>query len=140
MNRRILAHEPTHSLITLACGLAALAACSQGPSAFKSGKERLLDDLTLFAENVQADRFEKAMKQLSPEERFRFDAVGGAQDSLVRRRLKALRLSTLARRPTVKLGPGGLEGIFDELPSLYVMPTSPSGDSVTSTNIPRDLP
>ncbi len=126
-----------------ACGVAALlfGACSHGPSVvYKLDKDHFLDDLTIFVEAVQGDHVDKAMQYLSPAERYRFEAIGGAQDSLVHHRLKALRLSTLARRPTVKLGPQGLEGIFDELPSLAVLPTSPRGDSVTSTNMPGDLP
>ena len=126
----------------IGCGAAALIwACSHGPSVeYKMDKSHFLDNLTIFVEYVQGDRIEKAMKCLSPAERFRFEAVGGVQDSLLRRRLKAMRLSTLARRPTVKMGPQGLEGIFDELPSLAVMPTLPQGDSVTATNIRGDLP
>jgi hypothetical protein len=102
----------------------------------KSDRDKLLDGLTLFVEAVQGDRIDKAMQYLDPTERYKFESMGGAQNPLLLRRLKAVRLSTLAHRPTVRMGPQGLAGIFDELPSLNT--DTPRGDSVTATTAPRD--
>jgi hypothetical protein len=101
----------------------------------------LLDSLTSFAQSIQEDRFEKAMQCLSPSERLKFQAAGGTQDPILQRRMKALRLSTLARRPTVKLERGGLVGIFEELPALPSDSPPPTREEPpTSDDVPEDMP
>jgi len=96
-------------------------ACSPRPpqSVKTSNSGNIIDVLTLFAESVQGDQFERAMKYLSVSERARFEEAGGPNSPYIQRQLKSLRLSTLANRPTVKQDKNGLlEGIYDQLPEL----------------------
>lgn len=93
-------------------------------------KADLIDVLTLFVEAVQADRFDKAFGYLTPSERNRMNDAGGQPSPEIKRRLKALRLSTLAQKPAVRLQQGKVEGIFEQLPSLDPLPeTGPDGAS-----------
>jgi hypothetical protein len=103
--------------VALVAGLSACGGKSGQAGSGESGDDQdFLNQLTLFVENIQADRIDKAMKMLSPEEQGRFGT--DANPESLPRRLSSLRLSTLARRPGVRLGPKGLEGIYDELPWL----------------------
>ena len=127
------------------CVLAAVwMGCSSGQSGGIEGRPRsdlLLDSLTSFAQSIQEDRFEKALQCLSPSERAKFEAAGGAQNPVLQRRMKSLRLSTLARRPSVRLEKEGLEGIFEELPDLPNLP--PDSDPSSAPNpeeSPGDIP
>jgi hypothetical protein len=86
------------------------------------GKADLLDALTLFVEAVQAERFDKAMAMLTPEERSRMVEAGGEPSPDIKRRLKALRLSTLAQGPAVRLLAGKVSGIYEQLPDLGPLP------------------
>ncbi|HLP40099.1 MAG TPA: hypothetical protein VK465_01215, partial [Fibrobacteria bacterium] len=87
-------------------------------------KAYLINALTLFVEAVQADRFEKAFGYLTPAERSRMLDSGSEASADIRRRLKALRLSTLAQKTTVRLQDGLLEGIHDQLPDLGPAPST----------------
>jgi len=89
-------------------------------------KEKLIEVLTLFVEAVQGDRFEKAFGYLTPTERSKMVDAAGDAPPLIRRRLKALRLSTLAQKPGVRLERGKLEGIFDWLPVIGAVPAGAS--------------
>jgi hypothetical protein len=131
--------------IRILFAMAFVAACSsnsnRGGVEGKPRSELLLDSLTSFAQSIQEDRFEKAMQCLSPSERLKFQAAGGTQDPILQRRMKALRLSTLARRPTVKLERGGLVGIFEELPALPSDSPPPTREEPpTSDDVPEDMP
>ncbi len=126
------------SRVGLAC--AAFLALSCGGSrpqddAIDPDKAELIDALTLFVEAVQADRFDKAFAYLTPGERSRMMDAGNEPSPDVRRRLRALRLSTLARKPTVRLQGGLLEGIYEQLPSLGPLPPS-SGGSDPAAEVP----
>ena len=85
-------------------------------------KMDLLDALTLFVEAVQAERFDKAMAMLTPEERSRMLDMGGQPSPDIKRRLKALRLSTLAQKAAVRLEDGKVSGIYAQLPDLGPLP------------------
>jgi hypothetical protein len=119
-------------------------ACSSNRSSDSAPPVRgdLLDNLTTFVQLIQEDRFDKAMQCLTPEERSRFDAAGGVGSPALQRRLKALRLSTLARRPTVRLAGKGLEGIYDELPRLSAddSPPPPSPLQEMNSPMPEEAP
>lgn len=126
-----------HRYIAVPIAVLVLGACSPRPS--ESGKTpssaNIIDVLTLFAESVQGDRFEHAMKFLSVSERARFQEAGGPTSPYIQRQLKALRLSTLAKRPTVQLDKNGLlEGIYDQLPELPY--TSETPKDSTNTAVP----
>lgn len=116
---RLLGFSLILSLLTLSC------AGSKGEDGIDPDKADLIDALTLFVEAVQADRFDKAFGYLTPGERSRMSDAGGQPSSEVKRRLKALRLSTLAQKPGVRLQHGKVEGIFEQLPSLDPLPDSP---------------
>lgn len=107
------------SFLTLSC------AGNKGEEGIDPDKADLIDALTLFVEAVQADRFDKAFGYLTPQERSRMSDAGGLPTMEVKRRLKALRLSTLAQKPGVRLQHGKVEGIYDQLPSLTPLPDSP---------------
>ena len=86
------------------------------------GKERLIDELTLFVEAVQGDRFDRAMDYLTPDEKAKMTEGGAAVAPPMQRRLKALRLSTLAQKPGVRLVRGKLDGIYAWLPNVEAVP------------------
>jgi hypothetical protein len=92
-------------------------------------KVDLIDALTLFVEAVQGDRFDKAFEYLTPAEKRRMLDSGDQPSADIKRRLKALRLSTLAQKSTVRLQGGKVEGIFEQLPSLGPLPEPPQGDA-----------
>jgi len=98
-------------------------------------KEKLIDALTLFVEAVQGDRFDKAMGYLTSDEQARMREGAGAISASVERRLKALRLSTLANKPGVRLHGGKLEGIYPWLPNVDHAP-----EASPSREIPPPLP
>lgn len=105
--------------------LAFLAACGgsrPGDADIDPDKAELIDALTLFVEAVQADRFEKAFSYLTQSEKARMLESGAEASPEVKRRLKALRLSTLAQKPSVRLQGGKVEGIYEQLPSLAPLP------------------
>lgn len=117
-----------------------LAACggtrSGGDDArIEPDKEKLIDALTLFVEAVQGDRFDKAMGYLTSDEQARMREGAGAISASVERRLKALRLSTLANKPGVRLHGGKLEGIYPWLPNVDHAP-----EASPSREIPPPLP
>lgn len=93
-------------------------------------KEKLIDALTLFVEAVQGDRFDKAMEYLSPGEKHQMTEGTGLVTPPVQRQLKALRLSTLANKPGVRLEKGKLEGIHPWLPNLGRVPGDAPRDSL----------
>lgn len=106
----------------LLLGLLACGGSRPQEDAIDPDKAELIDALTLFVEAVQADRFERALEYLTPEERRRMLDAGNQPSADIKRRLKALRLSTLAQKPTVRLQGGKVEGIYDQLPSLGPLP------------------
>lgn len=111
-------------------GLAFLALTACGGSrpqedAIDPDKADLIDVLTLFVEAVQADRFDKAFQYLTSAEKARMLDAGNEPSPDIRRRLKALRLSTLAQKSTVRLQGGKVEGIYEQLPSLGPLPEGP---------------
>jgi hypothetical protein len=116
-----------------------LAACG-GPrtggddSRIEPGKEKLIDALTLFVEAVQGDRFDQAMAYLTPGEQASMLEGNGSVTPAIQRRLKALRLSTLASKPGVRLARGKLEGIYPWLPNVEHTPGPAAGE------IPPPLP
>lgn len=95
-----------------------LLGCASGPHDIDPKKEKLIDKLTLFVEAVQTEKFDQAFGYLTPGERAKMMGPGGEPSPLVRRQLKAVRLSTLAQKPTVRLAQGRLEGIFEQLPVI----------------------
>lgn len=99
-------------------------------------KEELIDVLTLFVEAVQADRFDKAFVYLTPAEKSRMIEAGGDPSPEVKRRLKALRLSTLAQKPTVRLQDGKVEGIYEQLPDLGPRFDPPPGAEKDASEVP----
>jgi hypothetical protein len=110
--------------------LACLTACGgsrPGEEAIDPDKAELIDVLTLFVESVQADRFDKAFSYLTSSEKARMLESGAEASPEVKRRLKALRLSTLAQKPTVRLQGGKVEGIYEQLPSLGPLPAGDPG-------------
>jgi hypothetical protein len=110
------------SLLLLLC------ACSGSKSATGDrSKDRLIDALTLFVEAVQEEQYERAFSFLTPEEKRKM--MDSASPSQTKRRLKALRLSTLANKSGVRLSDGKLEGIYDQLPMI--------GDSPQTNREPR---
>lgn len=118
-----LLRSATGSALLLAFSFTAIALFSgcagkggSGASGGSGDDQDFLNQLTLFVENIQADRIDRAMEMLSPEEKARFGT--DPEPGTLPRRLGSLRLSTLAKRPGVRLGPKGLEGIYDELPQL----------------------
>lgn len=112
-------------------GLAFLVLACAGSRSQEAGidsdKAELINVLTLFVEAVQADRFEKAFAYLTPAEAARMNDSGNRPSPEIKRRLKALRLSTLAQKPAVRLHRGKVEGIFEQLPSLDPLPENPGG-------------
>jgi hypothetical protein len=92
-------------------------------------KEKLLETLTLFVEAVQGDRFEKAFQYLTPAERAKMTDSTSQAPSVIRRQLKALRLSTLAQKPGVRLDNDKLEGIYEWLPQIVAPATEVMPDS-----------
>jgi hypothetical protein len=99
------------------------------------GEEKLIDALTLFVEAVQGDRFDQAMGYLSPAERAKMTEGSPAVPPDVQRRLKAVRLSTLAHKPGVGLRGGKLEGIYPWLPIVDHQAAAPA-----VRDIPPPLP
>lgn len=117
----------------------ALSACGgphygQEDSRLDPDKEKLIDKLTLFVEAVQGDRFDQALGYLTPAEKAKMDEGNPTVSPAVQRRLKAVRLSTLANKPGVRLRGGKLEGIYDWLPSVD------HTKSPASKDIPPPLP
>ncbi len=94
-----------------------------GDQALAPGKEKVIEALTLFVESVQGDRFDKALSYLTLIEKRKMTEGTGMVPPLVQRQLKALRLSTLANKPGVRLAGGKLEGIHDNLPALNATPS-----------------
>ena len=82
------------------------------------GKEKLIDALTLFVESVQGDRFDRALEYLTVEEKAKMIDASGTVPPPVQKQLKALRLSTLAAKPGVRLEKGKLAGISAWLPNI----------------------
>lgn len=99
-------------------------------------KAELIDVLTLFVEAVQADRYDKAFAYLTPGEKSRMLEAGDQPSPDVKRRLKALRLSTLAQKPGVRLQGGKVEGIFEQLPDLGPRVDPPAGASKDASEVP----
>lgn len=81
-------------------------------------KEKLIEVLTLFVEAVQGDRFDLAFTFLSPTESAKMVEANGQPSMLTQRRLKAVRLSTLAQKSGVELNKGKLQGIYEWLPVI----------------------
>lgn len=98
------------------------------------GKEKLIDALTLFVEAIQGERYDQAMAYLTPAEQSLMLEGNGAVTPAIQRRLKALRLSTLASKPGVRLSRGKLEGIYPWLPNVEHVPGPAPGE------IPPPLP
>jgi hypothetical protein len=98
------------------------------------GKEKLIDALTLFVEAVQGDRYDQALAYLTPAEQTLMLEGNGTVTPAIQRRLKALRLSTLANKPGVRLARGKLEGIYPWLPNIEHTPGPAARD------IPPPLP
>lgn len=119
----------------MALVLAACGGSRPGDEAIDPDKADLINALTLFVEAVQADRFEKAFGYLTPAERSRMQDSGSEASADIRRRLKTLRLSTLAQRTTVRLQNGLLEGIHDQLPDLGPAPAEVR-DAPTEPEVP----
>lgn len=118
-------------------GLAACGGTRPGEDAIDPDKAELIDALTLFVEAVQADRFERALEYLTPDERRRMLDAGSQPSPDIKRRLKALRLSTLAQKPSVRLQGGKVEGIYDQLPSLGPLPeAAKDGTSERAPEVP----
>ena len=111
MRERPLLIFVTASLLVLGC------AGSKSVSGDR-GKDQVIDALTLFVEAVQEGRFELAFSYLTPEERRKMNDRGSQDKSVLERRLKAMRLSTLAHKPGVRLNRGKLEGIYEQMPNL----------------------
>jgi hypothetical protein len=86
------------------------------------GKEKLIDALTLFVEALQGERYDLAMAYLTPAERAQMLEGNGSVTPAIQRRLRALRLSTLANKPGVRLSRGKLEGIYPWLPNVEHTP------------------
>jgi hypothetical protein len=107
-----------NAIYTVCLGAWLLAGCASGPRDIDPAKEKLIDKLTLFIEAVQTDKFEQAFTYLTPSEKAKMAAPGGDVNPMVRRQLKAVRLSTLAQKPTVRLVMGKLEGICEQLPMM----------------------
>jgi len=106
----------------------------QDDSRIDPDKEKLIDKLTLFVEAVQGDRFDLALGYLTPAEKAKMDEGNPTVSPAMQRRLKAVRLSTLANKPGVHLQGGKLEGIYAWLPNVDHVPDHPSGE------IPPPLP
>lgn len=87
-------------------------------SGLSRDQEKLINALTLFVESVQGDRFEKAVSFLTVEEKNKMTGIEGKVPPAVQKRLKALRLSTLATKAGVRLEKGKLEGIYAWLPNI----------------------
>ena len=81
-------------------------------------KEKLIDVLTLFVEAVQGDRFDKALDYLTLDEKAKMIDASGQVPPPVQKQLKAVRLSTLASKPGVRLEKGKLTGICAWLPNI----------------------
>ncbi|GEM_PF-1791639 len=97
-------------------------------------KEKLIDALTLFVEAVQGDRYEKALSYLTVEEKGKMTDNSGLIPPLIQKKLKALRLSTLANKSGVRLEKGKLSGIFAWLPNLER--TAPGEASPPDNSVP----
>jgi len=94
-----------------------LSGCGSGHKGKTSGEDILIDQLTLFVEATQGDRWDKAMALLNPEEKSRILGADGVLSEDMKFKLKAMRLSTLAHRGLVRLDKHDkLEGIYDALP------------------------
>ncbi|HKP97707.1 MAG TPA: hypothetical protein VJ385_18340 [Fibrobacteria bacterium] len=112
-----------HRLRFWTIALLLLAGCSgtrnaeDGPP-LDPDKEKLIDALTLFVEAVQGDRFDKALDYLTPEEKGKMTDGSGQVSPPVQKQLKALRLSTLASKPGVRLEKGKINGIYAWLPNI----------------------
>ena len=102
-----------------------LGGCASGPRDIPPEKEKLIDKLTLFVEAVQTDKFPEAFAYLTPEEKAKMMASGGEVSDHVKRQLRAVRLSTLANKQTVRLVSGKLEGIYEQLPMIDDAPAGP---------------
>lgn len=134
MHRRFPQRYHLDTMTKLAISLSALllfAACGGSHPAeegarLEPGTEKFLNTLTLFVEAVQSDRFDKAMGYLTPEEKAKFTEGAGVVQPPMQKRLKALRLSTLASKPGVRLDGDKLEGIFPWLPNLELAPPEPA--------------
>ncbi len=117
-------------------GLTACGGSRPHEEAIDPDKADLIDALTLFVEAVQADRFEKALEYLTPDEKRRMLDAGNQPSPDIKRRLKALCLSTLAQKTSVRLQGGKVEGIYDQLPTLGPLP-DPAKDGDASERAPE---
>ncbi len=88
----------------------------------KPEKARLIEILTLFVEAVQEDRFDKAFNFLTPEEQSKMTEGSGKMSLATCRRLKAMRLSTIAQKMGVHLENDKLSGLYQWLPNLEATP------------------
>lgn len=88
----------------------------------KPEKVRLIEVLTLFVEAVQEDRFDKAFNFLTPEEQNKMTEGSGKMSPVTCRRLKAMRLSTIAQKMGVRLENDKLSGLYQWLPNLEATP------------------
>ena len=86
-------------------------------------KVKLIEVLTLFVEAVQGDRFEKAFNFLTPEEQNKMTDGTGKVSPETCRRLKAMRLSTLAQKTGVRLEKDKLTGLYEWLPNIDATPS-----------------
>ncbi len=94
-----------------------MACSSSSPQPQSSSSDDLLTNITFFVEAVHEGNFDKALGYLDPEEAARMRGSDGVLSEDYKRRLLALRLSTLANRSSVKLGKGNkIIGIYDQLP------------------------
>ncbi len=100
-------------------------------------KEKLIEKLTLFVEEVQGEHYDRAFEYLSPREKAKMFEGSSEATPLVRRQLKALRLSTLAHKAGVHLDHGKIEGIYEWLPNFGS--AKPPVDSTAPSNIDQPL-
>lgn len=114
-------------------GFICLDGCSSRAPDIDPRKEPLIDKLTLFVEAVQADKYDQAFGYLTEDERSKMLASGNEPSPEVQRQLKALRLSTLAQKPGVRLVRGKLDGIYEQLPMLN---PAPAGRKPAPADIP----
>src|SRR5882672_1489647 len=103
------------ALIALACS--GTRNGEEGPR-LDPDKEKLIDVLTMFVESVQGDRFDKALGYLTLDEKAKMVDASGQVPQPVQKQLKAVRLSTLASKPGVRLEKGKLTGIYAWLPNI----------------------
>ncbi len=109
----------------------------EGPNIGKD-KEKLIEKLTLFVEEVQGDHFDRAFEYLTPVEKAKMFEGSSEATPMVRRQLKALRLSTLAHKAGVRLNQGKIEGIYEWLPNFGSTKSGPSDASNSGSESPEN--